>query len=129
MRLRTALLLQASAERVDIDSASLQKHDRRVDPLTTGSRAFASPESSTLHHAVRSHLEVGRLQVAMDDALFVRGGRGVGNLPRDRQRLVQRHCSRREPIRERRSLDQFHDQGADVMSGVSRIRTVASSSP
>jgi hypothetical protein len=37
---------------------------------------------------IRTHLDVGWLQVAMDDALLVGSFEGFGDLPRDRQRLV-----------------------------------------
>ena len=46
----------------------------------------------------------------MDDALLVRGFEGFGNLLRDRQRLVDRNRSLRDPVRERRPLDQLHDE-------------------
>ena len=46
------------------------------------------PEVEHLDGAVRPHLDVRRLQIAMDDPLLVRGLERLGNLPRDRQRLV-----------------------------------------
>ncbi len=39
--------------------------------------------------AVVAHLDVRGLQIAMDDALLMRGFEGLGDLPRDRQRLVE----------------------------------------
>ena len=51
------------------------------------------PEIQHLHGAVRPHLDVGRLQVAMDDALLVRGLERFGDLSRDWQRLVDRDWS------------------------------------
>ena len=47
-------------------------------------------EVQHLHRAVRSHLDVRRLQVAMDDALLVRRFERLGDLLRDGQRLVDR---------------------------------------
>jgi hypothetical protein len=53
--------------------------------------SFASPKSSTFHHAVLAHLDVRGFEIAVDDALFVCGLDRFGNLPGDRQRLVQRN--------------------------------------
>ena len=54
--------------------------------------ALARPKSSTLTRPSRGDLDVGRLQIAMDDAALVRGVERVGNLPGDRQRLGDRHA-------------------------------------
>ena len=62
------------------------------------SSAFARPKSSTFTVPSAAHLDVGRLQIAMDDALLVRRFERVGDLPRDRQRLVERHRSPRAMI-------------------------------
>ncbi len=72
--------------------------------------AFARPKSSTLTSAVRSELDVGRFQVAMDDALLVRGLECVGHLLRDGDRLVKRHRPARQALREVLSLDELHHQ-------------------
>jgi hypothetical protein len=56
---------------------------------------------------VGPNLDVGWLQVAMDDALLVRGLECFGNLPGDRQRLIDVNRSMNKPIGERRSLDQL----------------------
>ena len=50
----------------------------------------------------------------MDDPLFVRGFERLGNLLRDRKRLTDWDRRGRDPIGERRALDQFHDQGSDA---------------
>ncbi len=47
-------------------------------------------EIQYLHGAVRAHLDVLRLEVAMDDALLVRRLQRVGDLARDLQRIVER---------------------------------------
>ena len=44
-------------------------------------------EVEHLHRAVGADLDVGRLQIAMDDALLVRRLERVGDLARDRQRV------------------------------------------
>ena len=46
----------------------------------------------------------------MNDALLVRGFQGLRNLLGDRQRLIDRNRSLRDAVRERRSLDQLHDE-------------------
>ena len=53
-----------------------------------GSIALARPKSRTLTAAVGRDLDVGRLQVAMDDAPFVRGLERLGDLAGDRGDLV-----------------------------------------
>ena len=48
----------------------------------------------------------------MDDPLLMRGLERPGHLLRDRQRFNDRDRRARDPIGERRALDQFHDQGS-----------------
>ncbi len=57
----------------------------------SGGERFGETEIQHLHRAVRAHLDVGGLQIAMDDPLLVRGFERFGNLPGDRQHLVERH--------------------------------------
>ena len=52
-----------------------------------------------LHGAIGPHFDVGRLQIAMDDARFVGGFERVRDLPCDRQRFVERNGSAGDPIR------------------------------
>jgi hypothetical protein len=51
----------------------------------------------------------------MDDALLVRRLDRVGDLLRDRQRLVDGNRPLRDPIGERRAFDQLHDQGVEAV--------------
>ena len=53
-------------------------------------RELREAEVEHLHHAVRRDLDVRGLQIAMDDPLLVGGFERLGDLPRDRQRLVER---------------------------------------
>ena len=46
----------------------------------------------------------------MDDSLLVRRFKRLGDLLRDRQRLVDGNGPLRDPIGERRAFDQLHDQ-------------------
>ena len=48
----------------------------------------------------------------MDDPLLVRGLERFGDLLGDRKRLTDGDRRARDPIGERRALDQFHDQGS-----------------
>ena len=70
---------------------------------------FRQTEVQHLHAAVRPHLDVGGLEIAMDDALFVRGFKGVGDLLRDRQGVVERDV-RARCARQIVAFDQLHDR-------------------
>ena len=69
------------------------------------------PEVEHLHRAVAAHLDVRGLQIAMDDALLVRRFERLGNLLRDRERLIERDRTSSDALREIVSLDQFHHEG------------------
>ena len=55
---------------------------------------FSEAEVQHLHGAVLANLDVRRLEIAMDDALLVRGFEGLRHLPGDRQRLDHRQSPR-----------------------------------
>ena len=82
------------------------------DPRTR----LRQPEVEHLDRAVRRDLDVGRLEIAMDDALLVRGVERVRDLPRDRQRLVERQRPLRHAIGERLAFDQFQHQRVDAVA-------------
>ena len=76
---------------------------RRVHRLGRRARTgrvhrFRETEVEHLHRAVRAHLDVRRFQIAMDDALLVRGFERFGDLLRDRQRLVDRDRPARDAL-------------------------------
>ena len=50
----------------------------------------------------------------MNDALLMGRFKRLRDLSRNGQRLVERHGSLSNPIRERRPLHQFHDQGGNA---------------
>jgi hypothetical protein len=62
---------------------------------------FRQAEIEEFDHAIGAQLDVRRFQIPVDDALFVRRFKRVGDLPRDRQRLVERNRSLRDAIGER----------------------------
>ena len=76
-------------------------------------QGFGQAEVQHLHGAVGGHLDVGGLQIAVDDALVVRVLERVGHLPRDGQRFVERNRPAADALRQRRAFDQFHHQRAD----------------
>ena len=57
-------------------------------------RRLREPEVEHLDDALGRDLDVGRLQIPVDDPLLVRRVERVRDLPRDRQRLVQRRWAR-----------------------------------
>ena len=77
-------------------------------------RGFREAEVEHLHRAIRSQLDVRGLQIAVDDALFVCRLERVGNLPCDRERLVERNRAAGDSLREVLALDQLHDQRRGV---------------
>ena len=79
---------------------------------TVRGECLGEAEVENLHGAVGPDLDVGGLEVAMDDALFVGRFQGVGDLSRDRQRLRDRHAPARDDRGKVLPLDQFHHQRA-----------------
>ena len=70
-------------------------------------------EVQHLDRAVRPHFDIRGLQVAMDDALLVRGFECIGDLLRDRDGFVERKWTARDPIGQRVAFDQFEDERPD----------------
>jgi DNA-binding TFAR19-related protein (PDSD5 family) len=77
----------------------------RVDHVRLG-----EPEVENLDLAVRRQLDVGRLEVAVDDAALVSLLERLGDLPRDRSGLVERDRSALQPLREVLALHQLHGE-------------------
>ena len=67
-------------------------------------------EVEHLDGAIGRDRDVGRLEIAMDDALLVRRGEGLGNLPRQGHGLVQRQRPAGDAVGQRLALDEFEDQ-------------------
>jgi hypothetical protein len=78
------------------------------------------PEIEHLHRAVRSHHDVGRLQVAVDDAVLVCGLEGFGDLLGDGQGLVDGNRPAPNPVRQGLAVHELQDQRADMGRGPSR---------
>jgi hypothetical protein len=69
-------------------------------------------EIEHLHDATRSDLDVRRLEIPMDDALFVGGFKRIGDLLGDCESLVNRQRPVLQPIGKRRTVDEFHYDSA-----------------
>jgi len=67
-------------------------------------------EVEHLHRAVGPELDVGRFQVAVDDALLVGRLQRFGDLLCDGERLVDRKGTLHNPVSERRAVDELHDE-------------------
>ena len=89
------------------------RHVRASRPSTA--QRLGQSEVQHLHGAVGAELDVGGLQVAMHDALLVRGLERVGDLPGDRQGFVDGQRPAGNAVRERRTLNEFeHERGHAV---------------
>jgi hypothetical protein len=87
-----------------------RQRDARRRAHRIGHERFGEAEVEHLDRAVGPHLHVGRLQIAVDDALFVRGFECLGHLLRDRQRVIDPDGARGDAVSERRPFDQLHDE-------------------
>ncbi len=67
-------------------------------------------EVQDLDDAVAGDLDVGRLQVAMDDAALVRRLERFGDLQRNRDGLVQRNTTAADPVGECLAVHELEDQ-------------------
>ena len=93
----------------DCDRAAL---DRALPMRRPSLQRLRQTEVEHLHRAVLRQLDVGGLQIAVDDAALVRGLERRGDLTRDRQRFVERNRALRDAVRQRRAVDQFEHQRA-----------------
>ena len=73
---------------------------------------LGEPEVEHLDLASRRHLDVGGLEVAVHDAALVRGGEGVGDLPRHLQGLEQRQRAALQALLQRLPGHQLEDDVA-----------------
>ena len=75
-----------------------------------GFHRLREAEVQDLHRAVLSNLHVRGLQISVDDAQLVCGFEGLGDLLRNRQRVVDWDRALRNALRQVLSLDQFHHE-------------------
>ena len=74
-------------------------------------QGFREAEVQHLHRAVAAHLDVCRLEIAVDDPLIVRGFERLRDLLRDGQGFVERQGTARDALREIVAFDELHHQG------------------
>ena len=78
-------------------------------------QCFGEPEVQHLDGAVRPDLDVGGLQIPVDDPLRVGCFERIGNLPEDWQRFIECERAACDPVGERRPLDQLESQRVDAV--------------
>ena len=83
-----------------------------------GRAGFCDTEVEYLGRAVRAHFDVGRLQVAMHDAAFVRGVEGVGHLARNPSRFVERDRAVHETVGKGRAFDELEHERSRLPADV-----------
>ena len=90
-----------------------------LDVARSGFGGLGETEVQHLYRAVRPQLDIAGLQVAVNDAFFVRAFERIGDLPRDFQGFVERNRAVRDALGQRGTLDQLHDQRAvfDAVNG------------
>ena len=93
-----------------VAAAGDRRRRRHVRRGAVERESLREPEVEDFDLPVRRDLDVGGLQVAMHDPLLVRRLERVGNLVRDRQRLLHRDRSGGDPFGERLSRHQLQDQ-------------------
>ena len=93
--------------------ASVGDCDRSADDAASARVAGPGLGEAEVEHldlAVRRQLDVRGLEVAVDDALLVGFLERLGDLPRDRERLVDGDRPALQPRREVLALDELHHQ-------------------
>ena len=73
-------------------------------------RQLRQPEVQHLDGPIVADFDIRRLQIAVNDAQCVRGFNRFCNLSRDRERLWKRNRTSRDPVRQRRTVHQFHHE-------------------
>ena len=87
-----------------------------VDLFGEERRAGRKAEVEHFDVAGGCDLDVGRLQIAMDDPLVVRGFEGVGDLTGVFQRIAQREGPLCDALGERLTRDQRQDERPDAVA-------------
>ena len=74
-------------------------------------------EVEHLHQAIRTNLDVSRLEIPMDDAFFVRVIQRVRDLPRNRRGFIEAQRTFLDAVGQRGTFDQLHHQiiGPDIV--------------
>ena len=110
-RLLGAHELRGAEDDAGLRAVADERRRQREVRLGTGRLRIESlreAEVEDLDPPVRGDLDVGRLQVPVDDAAIVRRLERLGDLTRDLERLVERKSAVRQPVRERLSRHELH---------------------
>ncbi len=83
--------------------------------------SLREPEVEHLHHALRRHLDVGRLEVAVDDALLVRRVERLGHVARIRQRGRDGERAARDPVGQCLAGHKLQDQRGHPVVGLEAV--------
>ena len=119
-------LLRGHIRRGSEDDARAGQHGgardgRRLRPVgrarrvLLGCQRLREPEVQHLHRPVRAQLDVRRLEIAMDDALLVRGFKSFRDLFRYRQCFVERDRPASNALGQIVALDEFHHERTDTV--------------
>jgi len=85
---------------------------RHIDGGIGGGCEVCKAEVKDLDDSLAGDHHVAGLQIAMDDALLMRGLERLGHLARDVQCFGERHGSALQPRGQRLPVDELHDQGS-----------------
>jgi hypothetical protein len=101
----------------DAGASSDGRERRRLHRIggTRGVEGSRQSEIQHLHPAVWRQLDVGRLQIAVHDALLVRRLHPLGYLAGEGDRFVHRYGAAADPLGQRRSLDELQHQRPDAV--------------
>ena len=80
--------------------------------------ALGDPREAEIQHlddAIGPHLDIRRLQIAMNDPALVRGAEGFSNLSRDEERLLNRDRAARETLRQVLAVDKLDDERGRIL--------------
>ena len=94
---------------------------RRTSHASHCRTQFREAEVEHLDAAVGGDHDVGRLEIAVDDALVVRGGQCVGDRERDRHQAFTGQTAVGNQSIERLTLDQLHREEVDAVRFLDRI--------
>ena len=111
--------VRGGAEQAALERAvQLGRREREAWRDLVAQFGLGEPEVEHLHATVGRQLDVLRFEITMNDATLVCGIERIGDLPRDRQRLGDRECTRdasiggtTQALSERGSFDELQHQG------------------
>jgi hypothetical protein len=88
----------------------VQRGGTEVPPYARGIDRLSEAEIEHLHGAVVAHLDIGGLQIAVNDAALVSLFDGVRDLARDAERLLHRQRAAADALGEILAVHELHDE-------------------